>query len=311
MIEKTVIIWTGWAGFTAGIYAWRYALNPVIIWANEWWMINENPVVENFPWYKDPTSWFEIMQDIKKQAELYGAKQITDTVKEINPIDKDDFSKWYNISTNFNWDIKTKSLILAIWTEKNKLNLKWEDEFFGKWVSYCATCDGFFFRWKTTAVVWWWDTAFIEALYLANICEKVYIIHRRDTFRAEPIRIEKAKKNEKIEFITNANTEEVYWNGKVEWIKINKNWDIIDKKIDGFFIAIWMTPNKVEWLDKYIERDEKWYIKVNWCTSTNLPWVFAAWDCTTWNCWFRQLITACWEWAVAAENAFKYISKNE
>lgn len=309
-MEKLVIIWTWWAGFTAGIYAWRYSLSPIIIWSNEWWMITENPVVENFPWYKDPISWFEIMQDIKKQAELYGAKQIIDTVKSINPIDKNDFSRWYNIITSLNWEIQSKSLILAIWTEKNKLNVKWENEFFGKWVSYCATCDWFFYRWKTTAVVWWWDSAFIEALYLSNICEKVYLIHRRDTFRAEPIRIEKAKNNDKIEFITNATTQEIYWNNKVEWIKVNQNWTIIDKKIDGFFVAIWMTPNKMPWLDNYLERDEKWYIKINSCTSTNLPWVFAAWDCTNWNCWFRQLITACWEWAVSAEWAFKYISKN-
>ena len=309
-MEKVVILWAWGAGFTAWIYAWRYALSPIIIWANEWGMITENPVVENFPWYKDPTSWFEIMQDIKKQAELYGAKYLMDTVKKINPIDENDLSKWYNISTNFNWEIQSKSLILAIWTEKNKLKVKWEDEFFWKWVSYCATCDGFFYRWKITAVVWGWDSAFIEALYLSNICEKVYLIHRREAFRSEPIRIEKAKNNSKIEFITNATIKEIYWNEKVDWVKINQNWEIIDKKVDWVFIAIWMTPNKIEWLDKYLERDKIWYIKTNNCQATNLPWVFAAWDCTTWSCYFRQLITACWEWAVSAESAFKYISKN-
>ena len=309
-MEKLVIIWAWGAGFTAWIYAWRYALNPIVIWANEWWMINENPVVENFPWYKDPTSWFEIMQDIKKQAELYGAKYLMDTVKKINPIDENDLSKWYKLLTNFNWEIQSKSLILAIWTEKNKLKVKWENEFFWKWVSYCATCDGFFYRWKITAVVWGWDSAFIEALYLSNICEKVYLIHRREAFRAEPIRIEKAKNNSKIEFITNATIKEIYWNEKVDWVKINQNWEIIDKKVDWVFIAIWMTPNKIEWLDKYLERDKIWYIKTNNCQATNLPWVFAAWDCTTWSCYFRQLITACWEWAVSAESAFKYISKN-
>ena len=309
-MEKVVILWAWWAGFTAWIYAGRYALSPIIIWANEWGMITENPVVENFPWYKDPTSWFEIMQDIKKQAELYGAKYLMDTVKKINPIDENDLSKWYKLLTNFNWEIQSKSLILAIWTEKNKLKVKWEDEFFWKWVSYCATCDGFFYRWKITAVVWGWDSAFIEALYLSNICEKVYLIHRRDVFRAEPIRVEKARNNSKIEFITNATIKEIYWNEKVDWVKINQNWEIIDKKVDWVFIAIWMTPNKIEWLDKYLERDKIWYIKTNNCQATNLPWVFAAWDCTTWSCYFRQLITACWEWAVSAESAFKYISKN-
>ena len=309
-MKDLVIIWTWGGGFTAGLYAWRYGLKPLIIWANEWWMITENPVVENFPWFDQPTSGYEIMQKIKNQALTYGAEQITDTVKEITPIDEKDFSAWYNIETQFKWTIQAKSIILAIGTEKNMIWVKWEKEFFWKWVSYCATCDGFFYRWKTTAVVGGWDTAFIEALYLANICEKVYLIHRRDSFRAEAIRIEKAKQHPNIEFVLNSQIKEIYGNDLVEWVKVNQNWETIDLKLDWVFIAIWMTPNKMPWLDKYLERDEKQYIKVDSCTKTNLPGIFAVWDCSTWNCGFRQLIVACAEWAVAAENAFKYLSKN-
>ena len=309
-MKDLVIIWTWGGGFTAGLYAWRYGLKPLIIWANEGWMITENPIVENFPWFDQPTSGYEIMQKIKNQALTYGAEQITDTVKEITPIDEKDFSAWYNIETQFKWTIQAKSIILAIGTEKNMIWVKWEKEFFWKWVSYCATCDGFFYRWKTTAVVWGGDTAFIEALYLANICEKVYLIHRRDSFRAEAIRIEKAKQHPNIEFVLNSQIEEIYGNNLVEWVKVNQNWETIDLKLDWVFIAIWMTPNKMPWLDKYLERDEKQYIKVDSCTKTNLPGIFAVWDCSTWNCGFRQLVVACAEWAVAAENAFKYLSKN-
>lgn len=309
-MEKLIIIWTWWGGFTAGLYAWRYALNPLIIWSNDWWMITENPIVENFPGYPDPVSWYEIMDNIKKQALLYWARHIVDTVKSVEAIDENNFSKWYIVNTNFKWELKTKALILSIWTEKNKLNIKWEDEFFWKWVSYCATCDWFFYKDKITAVVWGWDSAFIEALYLANICKKVYVIHRRDEFRAEPIRIEKAKKHENIEFITSAQVQEAYWQEKLEWIIVNQNSEKIDKQIDWLFVAIGMTPNKLDWIDKYIERNGAWYIQVDWETNTNLPGVFAAWDCSTWNGWFRQLVVACAEWALAAESVFKYISKN-
>ena len=308
-MKELVIIWAWWWWFTAWIYAGRYGLKPLILGANEWGMITENPIVENFPWFDQPTSWYEIMQKIKKQALTYGAEYKIDNVKEINPIQENDFSKGYIVKTDFNGEIQAKSVILAIWTEKNMLWVKGEKEFFWKWVSYCATCDGFFYRWKTTAVVGGWDSAFIEALYLANICEKVYLIHRRDEFRAEPIRVEKARQNPKIEFILNAKVEEIIGNEKVEAIKVNQNWELKELKVDGVFIAIGMKPNKMPWLDKYLKRDEKWYIVVDSCTKTNLPWVFAVGDCSTGNCWFRQLVVACAEWAVAAENAFKYLSK--
>ena len=309
-MENLVIIWSWGGWFTAWIYAWRYWLNPIIIWASEWWMIVENPIVENYPGFDKPTSWYEIIEKMKNQALTYGARYKIDTVKEILPIDENDFTKWYIVKTNFNWDIKTKTVILAIGTKKNKLGVKWEEEFFGKWVSYCATCDWFFYRWKTVAVVWGGDTAFIEALYLSNICEKVYLIHRRDTFRAETIRVNKAKEKNNIEFVLNAQVSEIIWDQTVKSIKVIQNNETKEIPVDWVFIAIWTTPNKMPWLDKYLDKDEKWYIKINSCAKTNLPWVFAAGDCTTWNCGFRQLVVACAEWAVAAENAFKYISKS-
>jgi len=289
-MEKIVIVGLWGAWYTAWIYAWRYNLKPLLIWNNDWGMITENPIVENFPWYPDPTSWYDIMQNMKKQAETYWAKIVYDTVKEILPIDENDFSKWYIIKTDFNGEIQSKSLILAVGTEKIKLWVLWEKEFFGKWVSYCATCDWFFYRWKKVAVVWGWDTAMIEALYLSEICEKVYLIHRRNQFRGEPIRFEKLKQKGNVEIITPAVISEIWWSDKVEWIEIEKcnNWEnMIDCKdiekikieLDGVFIAVGTKPNPVNGLDKWLERD------------------------------FRQLVVACAEWAVAAESAFKYLEK--
>ena len=308
-MENLIIVGAGGAWFTAGIYAWRYGLKPVIFWASEWGMIVENPVVENFPGFDQPTSGYEIIEKMKKQALKYGAKYKVDTIKEIVPIDKEDFKKWYIVKTSFNWNIQTKSLILAIWTEKNKLWVKWENEFFWKWVSYCATCDGFFYKNKIVVVVGGGDAALIETLYLANICKKVYLIHRRDNFRAETIRVEKAKQHPNIEFVLNSIIEEICWDQTVKYIKVNQNWQIKKVEVDWVFIAIGMTPNKIHGLDQYLERNEKGYIKVDSCTKTNLPGVFAAWDCSTGNCGFRQLIIACAEWAVAAENVFKYLNE--
>ncbi len=319
-MNKLTIIGLGWAWYTAWIYAWRYGLVPTLIGENDWWLITENHLVENFPWYPEPKSGFEIMQDLKKQAERFGATIMLDKVKSITPIDPNDFTKWYNIETTFHWTIQSKAIILAIWTQKIKLWVPGEKEFFWKWVSYCATCDWFFYRWKKVAVVWGWDTALIEALYLSEIAEKVYLIHRRNQFRWEPIRLERLKQKTNVEIITPAIVEEILWSEKVEYIKIKKciNWQTImdcqnfEEKllpVDGVFIAIWTKPNPMPWLDEYLERDENWYIKVDECMKTNLPWIFAAWDVTTGSCYFKQLITACSEWAIAAESAFKYVEK--
>lgn len=318
-MEKLVIIWLWWWWYTAAIYASRYWLNPVLIWESDGGMIVENPVVENFSGYPEPTSWYTIMENMRKQAEAFGTKIIQDRATSILPIDENDFTKWYIIKTNFNWEIQTKSLILATGTEKIHLNVHGEHEYFGKWVSYCATCDWFFYKQKVTAVIWWWDTAMIEALYLSDICQKVYLIHRRDTFRWESIWFERLKQKSNVEIITSTIVKEIIWENKVTWLNISTSeWVVydenssIDRKIDldWVFIAVGTKPNPVEWIDKYLKRDNEWYMIVDAHQSTNLPWVFAAWDCTTWSGKFRQLIVACWEWAVAAEWVFKYINQN-
>ena len=278
-MNKLTIIWLWGAWYTAWIYAWRYWLVPTLIWENDWWLITENHLVENFPWYPQGQSWYQIMQDLKKQAEKFWATIMLDKVKSITPIDPSDFTKWYNIETTFHWNIQSKAIILAIWTQKVKLWVAGETQFFWKWVSYCATCDWFFYRWKTVAVVWWWDTALIEALYLAEITEKVYLIHRRNQFRWERIRLERLKQKSNAEIITPAVVEEILWSEKVEYIKIKKciDWKtIMDCKnfeekliqVDWVFIAIWTKPNPMPGLDEFLERDENWYIKVNSCMKT-------------------------------------------
>lgn len=318
-MEDLIIVWLWWGWYTAWIYAFRYGLDPLIIWQMDWWLIIENAQVENFPWYPNPVSGYEIMENIKKQLLNYPARIVQDTVNTILPIDPSNFHKWYAVHTSMKWIIETKSIILAIWTKKRKLWVPWEQQFFWKWVSYCATCDWFFYRNKTVAVVWWWDSALIEAVYLSGICSKVYLIHRRNEFRAEPIRQQKVMSKENIEIITPAVINEIKWESKVNSIIVSLSMDsnnfahakevqTQELFLDWIFIAVWTQPMQMSWLDEFLHRDEKWYIKVSTHKKTNLDWIFAAWDCTTWSWWFRQLITACWEWAVAAETAFKYLS---
>lgn len=317
-MENIVIIWLGWAGYTAGIYAWRYNMKPLLIWMMDWGTITESHIVENFPWYPDATSGFDIMDNMKKQAENYWARVMNDTVKSIELIDNNDPKKWYIVHTTMNWDIQTKTLMLWLWTKKSRLWLPWEKEFAHKWVSYCATCDGFFYKWKTTVVIGWWNSAFIEALYLSDICEKVYLIHRRNEFRWEPIWLDKIKEKENIEIITPAVVKSIWWENKVNHVNISiaKETDVysedntIEKKldVDGVFIAIWSKPNVIEGLD--LETDKGLYITVWEHMQTSLPWVYAAWDCTTWSAKFQQLITACSEWAIAVEWIFKYLNEN-
>ncbi len=319
-MEKLIIIWLGGAWYTSAIYASRYWLSPLMIWESDGWMIVWNHSVENFPGYPDPVSWFDIMDNMRKQAMNFDTRIIQDRVKSILPIDENDFSKWYRVDTSMNWIYETKMLMLWLWTEKNKLNVENEKEFFWRWVSYCATCDWFFYKNKTVAVVWWWDTAMIEALYLSNICAKVYLIHRRNQFKWETIWFDRIKQKQNIEIITPSIIEKIIWEKKVLWINISIwSWkdfydDTIDRQskkldVDWVFIAVWTQPNNLEWLDKYIKRDEQWYIIVDNHQMTNLPWVFSAWDCTTASAKFRQLITACWEWAIAWEWAFQYLNK--
>jgi len=318
-MEKLVIIWLGGAGYTAGIYAFRYNLNPILIGQMDGWLITECHMVENFPGYPKAVTGYEIMSDMRKQIENYPVRIYQDTVKSVLPIDSNDFSKGYKIETDFKWIIETKSVLLATGTKKIRLWVEWERHFFGKWVSYCATCDGFFYRWKTVLVAGGWDSAFIEALYLSDICEKVYVVHRRNKFRGQPFWENKLRSKTNVEIVTPSVIKQIWWDQKVWFVELsiwknaqtyNEATEFEDRKIDvdGVFIAVWTKANPVNWLDEYLKRNEEWYILVNEHMATNLEWVFASGDCTTWSWGFRQLITACAEWAIAWESIFTYLS---
>jgi len=212
-------------------------------------------------------------------------------------IDKVD--NYFVIITNSWKKIKSKKVLLATWNTYNELWVKWEEEFLGKWVSYCATCDGMFYKWKDVVVVWWWNTAITEALYLANICNKVTVIHRNENFKADDILLEKVKNNPKIELVLNEEVAEITGEEKwdVDWIKL-KSWKEIDTH--WVFIAIWTTPNN-DLINKLgLEKDEDWYLVVDDRQETSLNWIYAAGDNNEKNKNIKQAITSAAEWVIAA-----------
>ena len=289
-----IIIGTGPAGLTAAIYASRYLLNTLIIGELPGGMITEAHNVCNFPSYKS-ISGIELTKKIIEQIKDLELNIKQEEVKEIKK------NKIFEIKTN-NSIYKAKKIILAIGRKKKKLNVKGEDEFLGKGVSYCATCDAGFFKNRIVAVAGGSNAALTSTLLLAEHAKKVYIIYRKEKFfRADPAWVKQVEKNEKIEIIFNTNIKEIYGKEKVEKIKLdNKN----DLNVDGVFIEIGSIPN--EKISKQLGlKTEKGYIVVNKKQETSLGEVYAAGDIT--NNPLKQVITACGEGAIAATSAYEEI----
>ena len=198
-----IIIWTWSAGLPAWMYASRYKIKNLVIWALPWWALATSHKVENIPGILS-ASWKEIMDNFKEHAIKSGSQvlqEMVDSVEKTRELFKINTSSWKKFESKF--------LILATWNKYRRLWVKGEEEFLWKWVSYCATCDGMFFKDREVVIVWWWNTAVTESLYLAEICKKIYLVHRKNTFRAEDIWLEKIKKNPKINLVLNEEVEEI------------------------------------------------------------------------------------------------------
>ncbi len=294
-IDYDVIIIGAWsAGYPAWMYASRYKLKNLIIWAQLGWALATSHKVENYPWILS-APWKEIMENFKNHAKISGSEILNEFVTEINKE-----NSIFTIKTS-SWKIfKSKYIIIATWNNYKKLWVKWESEFLWKWVSYCATCDWMFFKWRDIILVGGWNTAVTEALYLSEICKKVYIVHRRDTFRAEDIWVEHAKNKSNIEFVLNDEVEEIKWDSLwMTWV-ILKSWKEIEA--EGIFVAVWNIPNiwLLDWFS--IEKDEEWCLIVDKRQETSIKWIYAAWDVTTNSNKFRQTIMSAAEWCLAANS---------
>lgn len=305
---KCVIIGSGPAGLTAAIYAARANLKPVVYEGIEpGGQLTTTTEVENFPGYPEGVSGIQMMEDFKKQALRFGADCRYGTVTSV------DFSNQpYKLIIDNEKQITADCVIIATGAKAKYLGLESEKKFIGYGVSACATCDGFFYRNKVVAVVGGGDSACEEALYLAGLASKVYMIVRKNYLRASKIMQERVMNHPKIEILFEHTTKELKGDKVLEEVVLIKRKDQPDEtevtlKIDGFFLAIGHTPNS-EIFKPFIETDENGYIKTIPGTSkTNIPGVFACGDVQ--DPVYRQAVTAAGSGCMAAIDAERYLSE--
>jgi thioredoxin reductase (NADPH) len=305
-VRDVIIIGGGPAGFTAALYTARANLNPLVIEGFNWGgqlMITSD--VENYPGYVDGVLGPAMMADFRSQAERFGAEFLTDDVTRV------DFSeKPFRVYVGSD-EYRADSVIVATGASARQLGLPSEQSLQGRGVSYCATCDGAFFRDKVVVVVGGGDSAMEEATFLTRFATKVYLVHRRDEFRASPIMVDRARENEKIEFVLNAVVDDVLGtdDGRVTGVRLRDTVTDETRTIDadGFFVAIGHDPNTQLFLDS-LDHDEQGYLVTeSGSTRTNIHGVFAAGDVQDHT--YRQAVTAAASGTMAALDAQRYLEE--
>ena len=302
-MDDLAIIGSGPAGYTAGIYAGRANLKPVLFEGLEsGGQLMLTTDVENYPGFDEGIMGPEMMQVFKKQAERFGTKILTETVSKIEKIEEG-----FRLTTSKD-TYEFKSVIISSGASANWLGVKGEKELQGYGVSACATCDGFFFKDKNVIVVGGGDSAMEESLFLTKFAKKVTVVHRRDEFRASKIMQERVLNHEQIEVAWNKEVIEIKGDKQVSSVilKDSNSNEEEEKEIDGVFVAIGHTPN-VEFLDGFVELDEKGYIKTGFTssTSTSMSGVFASGDVA--DSIYRQAVTAAGTGCQAAIDAERWL----
>lgn len=302
-MHEIAIIGSGPAGYTAGIYAGRASLSPVLFEGLEsGGQLMLTTDVENYPGFEEGVMGPELMQVFKKQAQRFGTEIKTETIDSIEQIDGGFQLK----SSKDTYEFKT--VVISTGASAKWLGVKGEKELQGYGVSACATCDGFFFKELEVVVVGGGDSAMEEALFLTKFAKKVHVIHRRDSFRASKIMQDRVLAHEKINVMWNKEITEIKGDKKVSSIAIKdtENGSEDEINVDGVFLAIGHTPN-VSFLDGLVELDEKGYIKTGFTTdtSTSVPGIFAAGDVA--DSVYRQAITAAGTGCQAAIDAERWL----
>lgn len=306
---KCLIIGSGPAGYTAAIYAARANLNPVMYEGLQpGGQLTTTTEVENFPGYPEGITGPEMMEDLKKQAARFGTdiRWGLATATDLS-------QRPFKVTIDSNKLIEAETLIIATGATAKYLGIDDENKYAGSGVSACATCDGFFYRGKDVAVVGGGDTAAEEAIYLAGLCKKVYLVVRRDELRASKVMQERVLKTPNIEVLWKHQTKGLFGDGVVEGAELYKNkgeanQEMVKIKIDGFFLAIGHTPNS-EIVKPYINTDEVGYINtVPGTSKTNIPGVFACGDVQ--DSHYRQAVTAAGTGCMAAIDAERFLSEN-
>jgi thioredoxin reductase (NADPH) len=305
-MHKVVIIGSGCAGLTAAIYAGRANLTPLVLEGHEpGGQLSLTTHVENYPGFPDGILGPELIENMRKQAQKFGAQFKAGTVSEV-----DLTSRPFKIKAG-NEVYEAQSLIVAAGASARLLGLKGEKELIGRGLSTCATCDGYFFRGKPIAVVGGGDSAMEESNFLSRYASKVYLIHRRDEFRASKIMIDRARANTKIEFVTPYVVEEILSPaGLVSGVRLRHTQSGEKREIalDGVFVAIGHNPNSMAFRGM-LEMDENGYLIPHNGTLTSVPGVFVAGDVQDHR--YRQAVTAAGSGCMAAIDAEKFLEEHK
>ena len=296
-----IIIGGGPGGYCAALYAARANLSTMVIekFAPGGQMATTE-IVENYPGFVEGINGFELGMQMKKGAERFGVKT---KLAEVKSVELDKNPKLIHTSKD---TFQAKTIILALGAYPRELGLPNERNLRGRGVSYCATCDGMFYKDKTVVIVGGGNTAVADAIFLAKICKKVYLVHRRDELRASKTYMESLEKTENIEFIWSSEVVEILADEFVTGVKVKSRNDDSVRMVacDGIFVAIGNVPN-TELIKGQVELDEAGYVPADETTRTNIPGVFAVGDMR--NKPLRQIVTAVADGAVASKYAEEYI----
>jgi len=307
MFCDLAIIGTGPAGLSAGLYAGRYKLKTKIFGAVLGGAMAEAWQMENYPGFIQ-ISGLELAKKMKAQVEKLGVEIIQEEVVKIQKKSTKDANKpIFQITPRSGQDLESRAVILALGTQRKKLNIPGEEKFLGHGVSYCATCDAPFFKNKTVAVVGGGDAACTAALLLSQHASLVYLLVRGEELKGEPVNIENVKKNEKIRIFYKTEAKEIGGQENVESLILNNDQQL---SVEGVFIEIGATPVSALIEKLQIEVDQKGYIKVDENQRTNLPFVYAAGDITNAMGGFKQSITAAAQGALAATSAYRDLTSS-
>ena len=305
-VRKLIVIGGGPAGYTAALYAARANLEPLVIEGFQWGgqlMITSD--VENYPGYADGILGPEMMQDFRRQAERFGAEYLTDDVTRVD-LSERPFRVWVGDD-----EYRAEAVIVATGATARQLGIESERRLQGRGVTYCAVCDAAFYRGKEIVVVGGGDSAMEEAVFTTKFADKVTVVHRRNEFRASQIMEDRARQNEKIEFMTPYVVEEVLGEEKMTGVRLLnvETGEEAEVAADGLFVAIGHDPTTTLFLD-WLHHEETGYLLTKpGTTETNIPGVFAAGDVQ--DHVYRQAVTAAGSGCMAALDAERFLAAQE